>query len=397
MSSLPVDLAARTLTQHTHAYATCTARPPHVQVDLDAPLDEYGHSTLLLGAMHGRTRLVRLLLRLGADPRAQRPAHGGASAASTAAAHGHVEVLAALAEAGADVESRGSEGLSPLEYSLRRARAALEAVAEEEAAAEEAAAEEAAAEEAAAPQPEAAASVPPHGAPHEAAPHGAARQGGAPLALPAAVPRAPCRAAAAAAPPPVLTRLIAPDAAHAGAGSFMIDGGFDEAFLQRLLHIFGTLPLAPRVKSSQGLNDRAYLSDAEGWIAAGLRRAVLAAGARVRGGGGGEAWAPCEGEALPFMRFLLYAEAGGGLPPHLDLSRTDVHGRHSRCTFILYLTDCSAGGETVLLERLVQPSVLATVTPRRGRLLVFPHVCPHKAQPVVAHGLPKILLRGEML
>jgi hypothetical protein len=66
-------------------------------------------------------------------------------------------------------------------------------------------------------------------------------------------------------------------------------------------------------------------------------------------------------------------------------------------TFILYLTDCSAGGETVLLERLVQPSVLATVTPRRGRLLVFPHACPHKAQPVVAHGLPKILLRGEML
>ena len=62
MSSLPVDLAARTLTQHTHAYATCTARPPHVQVDLDAPLDEYGHSTLLLGAMHGRTRLVRLPL-----------------------------------------------------------------------------------------------------------------------------------------------------------------------------------------------------------------------------------------------------------------------------------------------------------------------------------------------
>ena len=103
MSSLPVDLAARTLTQHTHAYATCTARPPHAQVDLDAPLDEYGHSTLLLGAMHGRTRLVRLLLRLGADPRAQRPAHGGATAASTAAAHGHVEVLAALAEAGADV------------------------------------------------------------------------------------------------------------------------------------------------------------------------------------------------------------------------------------------------------------------------------------------------------
>ena len=57
-----------------------------------------------------------------------------------------------------------------------------------------------------------------------------------------------------------------------------------------------------------------------------------------------------------------------------------------------------AGGETVLLERLVQPSaVLASVTPRRGRLLVFPHACPHMAAEVVAHGLPKILLRGEMM
>lgn len=145
-----------------------------------------------------------------------------------------------------------------------------------------------------------------------------------------------------------------------------------------------------------------------------MRAAVLASGgaaalppAPCRGGGKGgapcaaaalPAWAPCEGEALPFMRFLLYAEAGGGLPPHMDLSRTDVRGRHSRCTFILYLTDCASGGETVLLERLVQPSaVLASVTPRRGRLLVFPHACPHMAAEVVAHGLPKILLRGEMI
>ena len=182
--------------------------------------------------MHGRANLVRLLLRLGADPRAQRPAHGGATAASAAAAHGHADVLAALAEAGADVESRGSEGLSPVDYLLRRAWATLEAVCGDCLGA-------------------------------AVAPHEAARQRLADLALQAAVPRAPCRAAAAL-PPAVLTRLIAPDAAHVGAGSFVVDGGFDDAFLQRLLHTFGTLPLAPRVKSSQGLNDRAYLSDAEG-------------------------------------------------------------------------------------------------------------------------------------
>ena len=210
----------------------------HMQVDLDAPLDEYGHTTLLVAAMHGRTNLVRLLLRLGADPRAQRPAHGGATAASAAAAHGHADVLAALAEAGADVESRGSEGLSPVDYLLRRAWAALEATLE-------------------------AASASGDSLAAAVAPHEAARQGLAHLALQAELPRAPCRAAAAL-PPAVLTRLIAPDAAHVGAGSFVVDGGFDDAFLQRLLYTFGTLPLAPRVKSSQGLNDRAYLSDAEG-------------------------------------------------------------------------------------------------------------------------------------
>ena len=51
-----------------------------------------------------------------------------------------------------------------------------------------------------------------------------------------------------------------------------------------------------------------------GWIAAGLRRAVLAAGGGVRVAGD-DAWTPCVGDAHSFMRFLLYAEAGGGLPP----------------------------------------------------------------------------------
>merc|ERR1712151_850019 len=86
------------------------------------------------------------------------------------------------------------------------------------------------------------------------------------------------------------------------------------------------------------------------------------------------------------MRFLHYAEVGGGLPPHLDLARTDGQGRRSTHTFILYLADCVAGGETVLLGRHEDSpeSVLAEVTPRRGRLLLFPHQCPHLARPVVA-------------
>ena len=59
----------------------------------------------------------------------------------------------------------------------------------------------------------------------------------------------------------------------------------------------------------------------------------------------------------------------------------------------------NTGGKTVLLER-VQPQpcqVLAAVQPKRGRLLLFPHVCPHRADEVLAEGLPKLLLRGEVV
>ena len=37
---------------------------------------------------------------------------------------------------------------------------------------------------------------------------------------------------------------------------------------------------------------------------------------------------------------------------------------------------------------------LASVQPRRGRLLVFPHACPHAGLAVQA--APKLLLRGEL-
>ena len=107
---------------------------------------------------------------------------------------------------------------------------------------------------------------------------------------------------------------------------------------------------------------------------------------------------PCDGEALAQMRFLCYNEAGGGLAPHMDLSRRRRRdGRVSRCTFLLYLSDCALGGETVLLEELHGGRALAEIVPRRGRLLLFPHQTPHLAREVVAEGLPKLLLRGEMV
>jgi hypothetical protein len=216
----------------------------------------------------------------------------------------------------------------------------------------------------------------------------------------------------------------------------------------------------PRNRCSQALSDRSYFCDVEGWVCKLLNEACAAgvrsldeeeeaagretadgltgtmatdgddhdghdeagvgsgeaggsgggkgAGSSPEGAGGAaaaprqERWRgslPCEGDAVVQMRFLEYAEAGGGLPPHQDLSRTRrTDGVTSRCTFLLYLTDCDVGGETVLLQRLAQPSrVLASVTPRRGRLLLFPHACPHLAREVLAEGLPKLLLRGEII
>jgi hypothetical protein len=38
--------------------------------------------------------------------------------------------------------------------------------------------------------------------------------------------------------------------------------------------------------------------------------------------------------------------------------------------------------------------VMASVRPARGRLLVFPHACPHEGLAVVE--VPKLLLRGEL-
>ena len=63
-------------------------------------------------------------------------------------------------------------------------------------------------------------------------------------------------------------------------------------------------------------------------------------------------------------------------------------------TFLLYLRDCADGGETELLHTLASGEVIATCAPRRGRLLLFPHACPHAGRAVRAAA--KLLLRGEI-
>ncbi|KAL1510507.1 hypothetical protein AB1Y20_006811 [Prymnesium parvum] len=350
---------------------------------VDEPINEYGQTMLHVAAMRGQVRVVDLLVQAKAS--LELPAAGGSTPATAAAAHGHWEALARLLDAGArahsrppllpppsrhtpsgklliwwgetdatppppgaDVDGRGSEGQPPLYYVLQHAVMSLNECHAKEGSGE---------------------------ASSDASLRARAKLviGKAPWpTTPACYPR--------------LTHLIGKDDPHPGRGSLIIDDALPVAILDRLERLFHTLPVAPRHKMG-GLNDRSYVCDADAWIRFHLQRAVQACDDP-----------PLEGEAMPQMRFLIYNEAGGGLPPHYDLSRTDLRQRTTTHTFILYLTDNRVGGETVLLQKLKQPSgVRAEVTPRRGRLLLFPHGCPHLARQVVAEGLPKLLLRGEML
>jgi len=356
-----LDAAQRVEALHRGAARSDTALLSALQafgVSLDAP-DEYGFSPLHLAAWHGAAPAIRRLRALGADPRPPH-AHGGGTPATAAAANGHFDAVAALRSIGAEMPD-GDRDSSVSSVGAALAAATLEAP---PAAATEAAVRAVAATEVAA-----------RTAVKGVVEMEAAETEVAARAAPVSGARTSC--------------LIPRGVEHPGAGSVLLDCAFPERLLASLETLFRSLPLAPRSKCTQGLNDRAYYCDAEGWVRKMLADGVRAAAAEAGGDG------PVEGVAMPHMRFLLYAEAGGGLPPHLDLSRTDAKGRTSTHTFILYLTPCTLGGETVLLERL-NGGERAKITPARGRLLLFPHQCPHLARPVVAEGLPKLLLRGEM-
>ncbi|OQS05206.1 hypothetical protein THRCLA_02611 [Thraustotheca clavata] len=165
--------------------------------------------------------------------------------------------------------------------------------------------------------------------------------------------------------------LIPSDAAHPGAGSGYWDDLFPESFLHRLEHLFSQLPSAPREKAS--CSNRSYYCDSLGWVMAQIHQRT---GRKV----------------FPNMRFLHYDQIGGSLPAHTDLSRTDAHGVTSTTTFIIYLSTCPSGGETNLLSSMAPDrTVIAPVHPKRGRLLIFPHICPHEGG--VVSDVPKLLLR----
>lgn len=211
--------------------------------------------------------------------------------------------------------------------------------------------------------------------------------------------------------------------------AFYLDGVFSESFLHRLEALWRSLPVAPREedmdqadsvgragqerkrlqsrgerrgdRSRQGAAPRrSYFCDVVGAV---TQQLVEALARRYCQTPKDESITPLPCKTVyAHMRFLHYAEPDGYLAPHLDLARTNpATGRRSTHTFILYLDGAVAGepccgGETVLLERLdVASPAVASISPVRGRLLVFPHEWPHKAVPVARP--PKLLLRGEML
>jgi Ankyrin repeats (many copies)/2OG-Fe(II) oxygenase superfamily len=191
-------------------------------------------------------------------------------------------------------------------------------------------------------------------------------------------------------PPPEASTLIPLEMDHPGAGSYTIDGAFSADQVDWLLNLHRRLPVDVAQKKKAGLcSDRSYFCDSEG----GLRRAIQQAIVRSPLGSTID-----QVHVFAHMRFLHYSSVGTTLNPHVDICRTDpLTGLRSTHTLIAYLTDCDQGGATSLLVTVSgegRNDVLARVMPQRGRLLLFPHACPHEGNEVI--DVPKIILRGEV-
>ena len=183
------------------------------------------------------------------------------------------------------------------------------------------------------------------------------------------------------------SELIPRSMDHPGAGSYTIDGILDKDAVKNLMDFWKSLPVAPgRFNKTGPCSERRYFCDAQGIVTSLLHKAVFSVNKDM-----------ANVFFFPFMRFLCYFETGTILAPHVDLSRVDVEtDQTSTHTFLLYLTDCTHGGATSLLRGLsgeASREKLSVVRPLRGRLLLFPHHCPHEGEAVV--DVPKLLIRGE--
>jgi 2OG-Fe(II) oxygenase superfamily/Ankyrin repeats (many copies) len=197
---------------------------------------------------------------------------------------------------------------------------------------------------------------------------------------------------------PSVETLIPWSSDHLGAGSFIIDGMLSDDAVASLIELWKTLPVEPSKKKDSSLcSQRRYYCDVLGIISRYLQSIILEAfenGERD----GAEQDQDRSVFVHPHMRYLCYLNSGSVLAPHQDLSRIDVaSGRRSTHSFLLYLTDCMHGGETALLVDLSgegRNQIHSCVKPRRGRLLLFPHRCPHEG--LCVDDVPKLLIRGEV-
>lgn len=177
--------------------------------------------------------------------------------------------------------------------------------------------------------------------------------------------------------------LIDWESNHPGAGSFVLDGVISESANASLINLFRALPIDESSrKKKAACATRSYFCDSLGIL-------VDALECQIQNSLG------CS-HVFPQMRFLNYDAHGTVLDPHRDLCRVtgDFRSTHS---FLLYLTECTIGGETALLNGLSgmkREQVVAKVQPRPSRLLLFPHQCPHEGLEVVQ--IPKLLVRGEV-
>ena len=231
---------------------------------------------------------------------------------------------------------------------------------------------------------------------------------------------------------------------HAGEHTgYVLDGAVEEDFMAGLDCVRNALPVDKDKKKTDAARRFFCAEGDKEWIRLGIVRALEESLAR-------EEAERFEVRVLPWMRFLEYSEPNGALPPHTDaLIRCKETNAWSTHTFLVFCSDCSVGGETVLLpeepkalrnrnrnvlKALAQAEGLRTVIagisadgadtvrlsrlraalevvesraveespapgfsvqPRRGRIFFFPHACPHEGRPTVS--VPKILLRAEVI
>jgi len=187
---------------------------------------------------------------------------------------------------------------------------------------------------------------------------------------------------------PQIQTLIDWSSEHPGAGSFLLDDVMGSAAIALLVALWKSLPIAHEVRKKNGLcSTRSYFCDAVGTVRDRLE-SILKDTFGVPGL-----------LVFPHMRFLCYSHRGTDLAPHVDLSRVDPFtGKRSTHSFLFYLTTCDRGGETALLDDVGGEGsnvIIASAKPNRGRLLLFPHRCPHRG--LVVEDVPKLLIRGEVL